>query len=302
MMRLSAAAAALAIVVAVPALVEAYDFAERPVAVVPGTAPQGIAAGGTAYGDTAYHANVFASTDIDRFQVRNYLLHGIVDVAPARLSAYYATAMLNGPVNSGDQPGADAAQWMMNAVQFEYGFVASVDLPTSRSTARRLAVDRIALLAEYSRRSYHPLRSGFEDPAADIVRGGVAVRGLRLTDAIDLDAMVRLTWSELYEFWGAPRIPDPRALFTLNTAVEVTANLPVTGLSAFAVVLPDTILLRDRGVSMDFTGQTGVHAGSGGASVEVFLDLYRSADTEQLPNLRSPALLAGYGIRFRVDV
>jgi hypothetical protein len=74
--------------------------------------------------------------------------------------------MLNGGVNEGDEPGAEAAQWMMNAIQYEYGFILSRDL--SRTG--------LVVLGEYSRRSSHPLRSGFEDPAADVLRLGVGTQ------------------------------------------------------------------------------------------------------------------------------
>jgi hypothetical protein len=74
--------------------------------------------------------------------------------------------MLNGPVNQGDRPGAEASQWMMNAIQ--YGLGASLYPKPGR-------FGRPTLLAEYGRRSYHPLRGDFNNPSADILRFGAAL-------------------------------------------------------------------------------------------------------------------------------
>ncbi|MEX2442676.1 MAG: hypothetical protein WD492_03660 [Alkalispirochaeta sp.] len=289
----------VALVASVP--VFAFDFMERPAAVLLSPEPEQFAVGRGGFAQSTYHANIFLDTEIDRFQVGAYAHHGIVDVPRGRVGLFYSTYMLNGPVNPGDSPGAEAAQWMMNAVQFEYGFVGTYEVTPNRPL-------RAALVAEYSRRSYHPLRSGFEDPAADILRAGVVLRDVTGpgSDRLTTDWAARFSWSELYEFWGAPGIDQPRALYTVHLGVEATVETRLAAVKLFAVGMPDVILLRDGGVEVDLALQGGVRLGSGIGSaggagrVELFLDYYRSDDTEQRVEA-SPAELLGYGIRFVLE-
>ncbi len=285
--------------------VHAFDFMERPGAILLTPAPEQFAVARGGIAQSAYHANVFSSTEIDRFQVNAVAHHGIVDVAPARLSAFYSTHMLNGPVNAGDSPGAEAAQWMMNAIQFEYGFLGSWDLTRGRPA-------RTALVAEYSRRSYHPLRGGFEEPAADVLRTGIVARGVPgpFFEAVTTDWAARFAWAELYEFWGAPKISQPRARYTFHLGAEATVKTGVSQVEGFLLAMPDVILLRQGGVSVDVAVQGGLRlgasAGRGAASeraggrLELYLDYYRSADTEQRVD-PSPAELFGYGVRFVLE-
>ncbi len=266
---------------------------ERPDAVVLSPPPDGLAIAEGGYAHSAYRANVFLDTDIDRFQVEGYAHHGIFDVGRFRTGIFYSTYMLNGPVVEGTRPGADAAQWIMNAVHFEYGFV------FAGHTNIRVGTSHLVVLGEYSRRSYHPLRDGLEEPAADIIRGGFALNDWTpaALGRLAIDGMVRLGWSELYDFWGSS-IPDPRSLITLNIAVEAQYTTPVDGIVAFGVAMPDIILLRDGGFAVDMATQAGLRIGRGTAAIEAYLDFYASEDTEQIPDERSPATLFGYGIRF----
>lgn len=279
-----------------PLSAPAWDFPERPAAVVLHPEPEGAAFGASGFAQTAYRANEGMNTPLDKFQVEAFGHHGIFDLTGVRLSIYYGTHMLNGPVNPGDRPGAEASQWMMNAIQYEYGLVAAWHL---RSGGR----GRPVLLIEYGRRSYHPLRGGFENPSADILRAGAALMDLRLPRSVPggLDLMARLAWSELFAFWGASAIPEPRSLYTLHLAAEAHTDLGPSGLKAFLVLMPDLMLLRGGGTDMDLAVQGGLRAGRHGAALEFFLDYHRSSDTEQLVGRPSPATLFGYGIRFRVE-
>ncbi len=278
-----------------PLSAPAWDFPERPAAVALLPAPEGAAFAAAGYAQSAYRANEMLNTELDKFQVEAFGHHGVFDYSRARLSVYYGTHMLNGPVNPGDRPGAEASQWMMNAIQYEYGLVAAWHL---RSGGR----GRPVLLAEYGRRSYHPLRGGFENPSADILRAGAALMDLRLPRSVPggLDLMARLAWSELYAFWGTSTIPDPRARYTLHLAAEAHAALGASGLETFLTVMPDLMVLRGGGADMDLAVQSGLRMGRSGAALELFLDYHRSSDTEQLVDRPSPATLLGYGIRFTV--
>lgn len=271
-----------------------WDFMERPAAVVLSPAPEewGIARAG--YFHSAYRDYRFRGTRWDQFHVEAYGHHSIFDAPAFRLGIFYGTYMLNGPVNDDDIPGAAAAQWMMNAIQYEYGFLASWEVPVALPV-------RMVALGEYSRRSYHPLRSGiFEDPAADILRTGVAVMDLRpgRVPGLSLDSLVRFGWTELYDFWGASSIRDPRARYTVNLAAEVRYDLPPEGVGVFLLTTVDVLALRAGGLGANAAMEGGIRIGGGLTSLELYLDFFHSEDTEQLREGPSPATLFGFGTRF----
>ena len=276
--------------------VVSWDFMERPSAVVLAPAPEPVGLLTAGYYHTIYRNYLFRNSMWDQFHIEGYGHQSLFDLAPFRLGVFYSSILLSGPLNEGETPGAAAAPWQMNAIQFEYGVVATVDLPASRPA-------RLAVIAEYSRRSYHPLRPRlFDDPAADILRGGFAVMDMRpkRITGIALDAMVRAGWVELYDFWGAPSIVDPRALYVLNLAVEVRQDIGLEGASLFANAATDVIALRAGGVAADVSLQAGLSAGTGPARLELYLEAYHSDDTEQLPDAPSRATLFGWGARFIV--
>ena len=269
-----------------------YDFMERPSSVILSPAPDGFEIAAAGFAQSAYHAYMFENTPVDLFHVEGYAHHALVDAARVRSSVYYATYLLNGPLNNEDFPDTDAGIWLMNALQFEYGLNIAWDIMRGPT--------RIALLGDYSRRSYHPLHGNLAEPAADMLRAGVGVLGYRPPGihSLSLDAMARVSWTELYDFWGAKSIPDPRALYTLHTAFEATVATPVPRLSGFLLLMPDLILLRAGGAALDSAVQAGARLGGERGSIELFLDYYHSGDTEQLPDNKSPATLFGYGLRF----
>jgi hypothetical protein len=64
-----------------PAL-NAYDFMERPAAILLGEATEELTVGSGGFAQTAYHANVFRDAPTDRFQVATLAAHGIVRRGP----------------------------------------------------------------------------------------------------------------------------------------------------------------------------------------------------------------------------
>ena len=280
---------------AVAASIAAYDFMERPRAMLVGAPPDGgVAVGGAGFWQSAYRGNTLAAGDLDAFQVEAFGHHAMLDVGRWRSSLFYGTHLLGGPVVAGTTAGAKAAQWIMNAVQYEYGLVAT------GYANLRIGGAQPALLVEYSRRSYHPFLPKFSEPVADLLRIGVGAVGMRprAIRSLSVDALVRIGWSELYEFWGADALPDPRARYTLHSAIETAYRLRPT-IVFFALAALDLIALRDGGVAADTMLQTGVRVGSEPATIELFLDGYRSEDTEQLaPDQATPAVLWGCGMRF----
>ncbi|MDA3951324.1 MAG: hypothetical protein PF508_19105, partial [Spirochaeta sp.] len=205
---------------------------------------------------------------------------------------YYGTFLLSGPVDDESSQGSDLAPWLMNAVQFEYGLSA------------RVAMGVVDVVGDYGRRSYHPLRRGFADPAADILRAGLLVPG-RSVGAGVVSGALRVRWARLFDFWGSD-IPDPRGTWALQPVVEYRHPLlarPGLAIDAFGLTMADLLLLNNGSPDSDLAGQIGV-ALSGGRStrggvgrIEGFFDVYRSTDTEEREERRTPVTLVGLGGR-----
>ena len=270
-------------------VIAARDFSESPRAILlPDLLPSKefqISPG--AYAETAFTNNTIRRGEYDTFQIRSFVHHGLVAAERFMGTLFYATYLLSGPVTEGNEPGSERALWLMNAVQFEYGLTA------------QYRIGSWTLLGEYSRRSSHPLDDGFEDPAADIVRVGVALPAI-LTPSLTFRTLVRAGWVELWDFWEVDTIPDPRAVYTLNLAGEVDWRLPIEAvpLSAFGIVLWDPFLLRSGGIDGDLEWDLGLGFGEPRRRIELYLNYYRTSDTEQGQNERVPAELIGYGVRF----
>lgn len=266
----------------------ARDFPERPRSVVLAAPHRHTdALLPRTWADTGMTYQLWQGSPEDEFQLRQMLHMALADWRGLTPSIYYGTFMFAGPVNEGDTPGADAAQWMMNAIQFEYGVTLQY----------RMAA--WTLLAEYGRRSYHPLRGGFAEPAADLVRAGVAPPSFEIGPAA-FETLVRLSWIDLYDFWGA-RIPGPQDIGAFHGAVEARIVPLAPGLEPFAVVMWDLLLREAGGLAREIAVEAGLALSRGRERFELYIDYYRSPDTEQREDRRSPARLVGYGLRFVVD-
>ncbi len=271
--------------------VDARDFAELPRAVLlPGAYPDtGVSFLPAGYADLAYTNAAFKDGEYDSFQVRSYANFGIFATPTTLATIFYGSYILAGPVLEGTEPGSERAQWLMNAVQFEYGL----------TVQRRIAP--ITLLAEYSRRSSHPLFGDFAEPAADILRVGVAPPLMQF-GAVMLESLVRLSWIELYDFWEADNIPDPRAVYGLSVALFAERQISDLPLSVFGGLLWDPFVLRSGGVDGDIELDFGLALGSGTGTIELYANYFRTSDTEQDKDRSIPAELIGYGLRFVAEI
>ncbi len=274
----------------------ARDFMERPRAVVfddrPGFADDSVALFPVVYSQTALDYQLFRNTPEDKFQIGHFTHYAIADAGRVRASIYYATFLFSGPVNPGDTPGADAARWMMNAIQFEYGVLGHYLLGDGPGWT---------LVGEFGRRSYHPVRGGgWAEPAADILRGGIAPPVLT-RGATSLEALFRVSWSDIYDFWGSD-LPLPRVEYQFHHAYELRHRLvrrPRLLLDPFALVMVDTNLLRSGSIDNDLTYEAGIAvSGSGGGALELYIGGYESRDTEQREERTALASLLGWGLRF----
>lgn len=267
----------------------ARDFSESPRAILlPDAYPdQGIAVAPGAWAEAAFTNNAFRDGEYDSFQIRSYVNFGVLAGPRTLGTVFYGSYLLSGPVNEGAEPGSDRAPWLMNAVQFEYG------------VTLQHRIGGWTVLAEYSRRSSHPLRQVFEDPAADILRVGLAPPEIE-RGPLAVSTLFRLGWVELYDYWNVTTIPDPRAFITGNAAGFFDYRLRTGSppISIFGIVLWDPFVLRSGGVDGDLELDFGLGLGQRSRRIELYANIFRSSDTEQGLETSVPVVLVGYGVRF----
>jgi hypothetical protein len=243
--------------------------------------------------DFGYHTYVFLDGPHDLFSLRQRTAVAFAAGAGVGLTGYYDTYLLIGPVT----PGEDAfsiAEWNMNAVQFEYGVIA----------ATPIGGFNVAL--EYGRTSQHPLRGGYSEVSADILE--IAVYGPRFhLSRSSWDVGVRAAWLDLFDLWQSPLLaPRTAARFELPVAGSASiAILP--GLEAVWRLWPRLILTRVEDawpyadtrprVQTELDAEAGIRF-SRHSALEILIELFRTADSEQLRG--EPAPLATLGIVVRM--
>ncbi len=296
--------------------ISARDMMERPSAVVPGKSPGRFALLPAGYADVTYVSHSVRSGRHDTFWISNSAHFGVADLLNQRLGLYYSTYLFSGPVDDPSRQGSRLAPWLMNAVQYEYGlswrYAPVVPAPGSGLPGA------LEFVADYGRRSFHPFRKGFADPASDILRGGVALSGFPAGNGF-LDALLRLRWSRLFDFWGTD-IADPRSTWSVQPAVEYQSNglsIADTGRVGLFVVGSADLLLVESGLpDGEFAGEAGIFleasslGGTAGGNVaggpdsrrklEIYLNGYYSGDTEELPEEAYAVALLGFGARLSV--
>jgi len=229
--------------------------------------------------------------------------------------AHYATYLMVGPVPEGRDP-FSVAEWVMNAVQYEYAVTLAAHLGS------------IDLMTRYGRSSQHPLSGGgFSEVSSDVIEIALAppaitlpgfagpsnaprrepsVIGPRTAPKGRLQTELRVAYLDLFDFWQSPLLP-PRELGRVTTVVD----LEIPGLPADAHLVarawPRVVLLRQEGarpyadteppIQMEIDAEAGLRLG-GAAFVEVLLELYHSRDSEQRRG--EPAPLTTFGVTLRL--
>jgi hypothetical protein len=253
-----------------------------------------------AYADLRFHHHSISASEIDLFDFGMTAAFAPLSVGPEgggrfAFGVAAGTYLLVGPV-AADEEAFSVAEWWMNAVQYEYGLYAGYRL------AHLELLGPVDLLAEYSRTSQHPLRSGFSQVASDVLGIGAALpRVVRDWGAIETS--IRGAYIDLYDFWQSP-LPEPRTRWRLTAAARVERIIPAllrrrSGNEPRLFVDGELSALRLRGGGWDMVPRlrAGVLFPVNRSRYAVYARLYRSGDTEQLENERSPAFLAGFGVR-----
>lgn len=243
--------------------------------------------------DFGYHTYVFLDGPHDLFSLRQRTAVSFAAGAGLGLGGYYDTYLLIGPVT----PGEDAfsiAEWNMNAVQFEYGVIVATP------------IGELNLALEYGRTSQHPLRGGYSEVSADILE--LAVYGSRFRLARSWwNIGVRAAWLDLFDFWQSPLLA-PRTAARFELPLEGSAPVAILpGFEAVWRLWPRLILTRAEGawpysdtrprVQTKIDAEAGIRI-SNDSAVEILIELFCTADTEQLRG--EPAPLATLGIVVRM--
>jgi hypothetical protein len=232
--------------------------------------------------------------EVDSFFLRSSLSPVLFASEKAfALGALYEVDLLCGPVGAG-QTAANVADFWMNAVQFEYGLYASLRLPSS---------PELHLLAEYSRTSQHPLRSGnayeYSQVTADILSLGLSLPSAELGE-FAVRAYLRFGYRDLFGFWRSD-LPRPRVSWIQRGAIE--AKLPLKG--RFFLVArgyPDLFVDRyERRLDGDFLAELGIALAKGDLDDEILLTCYGTRDTDLLLDEANPAFEAGIVCRLALS-
>jgi hypothetical protein len=296
-----AACAAAALFLA-PRQASCKDFPE-PVAVadpLEASAGPGIPAGlGAAFEHGSY---LFAHDDIDGFYMRVGASPVILDLGGIfALGGNYEAILMCVPVPEGETPVNIAAFWM-NAVQFEYGLYASLDLGRAIAPLRGKAGAGLRFLAEYSRTSQHPLRHEYSEEADDILMVGISMpeRTLfpgRAAGELRLRCCLRIGWRELFAFWQST-LPQPRISWIAKSEAE--ALLPLAGRLGLVVrVYPEVFLdRRSKSIDANLFSEAGLSLGRDAFRDELLATLYATGDSDMLDGVAHPTFEAGLAIRF----
>lgn len=255
------------------------------------------------FAETIYTNQAFSDGTYDSFQINTRTGHTIVGSPRFALSATYGAFLMNGPVSEGGTPGS-RLQWLMNAVQFEYGFHFAWD------------IGPLYLLWEYSRTSQHPIRDEFSEVSSDLVKVGVAAPRLDL-GPVRLYGFLRLGYSEIFDFWES-KLEEPRTMWLAQPSIRIfwpgVEALHIARLGLFLEADAELAIARsarfhDRG---ELVGNGAIKSGvrihgirEGSpeltqGSLDLYLDYYGSDNSEIRDDRKTPVQLFGYAIRFRL--
>ncbi len=254
----------------------------------------GIEASGFAMVEYDYQA--LRSSYDDLFQINALSALSVASLFPQRrlvqgagVAVSYGSYLMNGKAQEGDSPGS-RLQWMMNAVQFEYGIYLAL---------RLLGLD---LVADYSRTSQHPFRDQYSQVASDVLRAGVLAR-VPMPLAVQTLLAVRVGSVDLFDFWES-KLPKPRTRLVLAPELWLERPLGSFAVGAARVRVAaaceghlDWVFLREGGQGANASFRGGLRLELGALSCDVYLDGFASDNTEIREDRSTPAGLLGWGVQ-----
>jgi len=250
--------------------------------------------------DWEFNPQVFRGSDHDAFQLNLVGGAGLFRIGDRFAAGMrYGTYLMNGPSYEGS-PGTPhgALDWLINAIQFEYGLHLAYDLNGFR------------LLGEYSRASQHPFE-GRDDVSSDVsydrVAVGIGAPRVPFGDGGMLTAAARIAYVDLWDAWDHRTIGKPRTQWMLRTGVLATYPLTDGFRGRFrphllAELHPDFFTQRGDRPDAVLAARAGLRLTDDSTPrvIDLYFDAYLSADSEKMAEEdreESPVALLGIGIR-----
>ncbi len=248
--------------------------------------------------DWEFNPQFFRGSDHDSFQLNLVGAAGLFELGNRFAAGMrYGTYLMMGPSYEGTAGTPhDALDWLINAIQFEYGLHLAYDL------------DQFRLLAEYSRASQHPFE-GREHVSSDVsydrAMAGIGAPRVAIGDRWMVTGAVRFGYMDLWDAWEHRTIGKPRTQWLLRTGVLATYALGDELIGRhrphlFFELHPDFFTQRDDRPDATFAGRAGLRLAhtSTPRVVDLYFDAFFSADTEKMTDREtSPVALLGLGVR-----
>ncbi len=268
----------------VPEPIEAVD----PLAGIDGSSPAILP---SSFMMLRYENYAFEKSDTDSFQIGATGAVGLFNLGGIVAGkVFYCTHLLVGPLLPGDVA-ASAAKWWMNFIQFQYGLTAGI------------ALGGFHVFAEYSRASAHPLRpelsasQDFENPAFERILAGLVLPPLDF-DAVRVESYLRGGYVDLFNYWKAYDIPEPRTRWLLRLGIRAETRISSsTGL--YLDLSPELLLLRTGEAAYNYRTEAGFALRSGARVLSLFACFMGLYDAEELAGRRYSVRLAGLGFSLR---
>ena len=259
------------------------DFPDPFEALDPGSFPRGetppslflpFSAGELSYNHALLHS------DAELFHLGLDAYGTVISHGRAALGYRLDSLLLAGPV-AGSETAASAAEFWLNAVQYEYGLHLSYRVGAEWS-----------ILGEYSRLSLHPLRGGFGETAYDILKIGAALPEARFS-GWSMESVLRLGYHTLFPFWESELEPY-RVRGSLSPRLRLRGPGPA---ALYLETEPNLFLLSDGTPGWELFAEAGLQGAGSGGGAEFFIWIQFNDESELLEGSAAPSRQIGAGIR-----
>jgi hypothetical protein len=239
-------------------------------------------------------SSLFLPFSAGELSYNHALLHSDAELFHLGLSAYGTVVrsgrvalgyridslLLAGPV-AGSETAASAAEFWLNAVQYEYGLHLSFRLTPEWS-----------ILGEYSRLSLHPLRDGYGETAYDILKIGAALPEAHFI-GWTMKGILRLGYHSLFPFWESELEP-----YRVRGSVSPRLRLQSPGSAAFYLEAePNLLVLSDGSPGWELFAEAGFQGAGSGGGAEFFIWVQFNDESELLEERAAASRQIGAGFR-----
>ena len=225
------------------------------------------------------YESVITRDDTQVFNLRCGIYGTAVQYDTIGLGFFFDSILLAGPVKGTETP-ASAAEFWLNAVQYEYGIES------------RIRLEDWDLSAGYSRSSLHPLRAGFAETAYDVLKAGAVLPAVR-TGGILARFSLHGGYHTLFDFWKS-RLPRYRVQYSLAPRIYLETRTPSTVYARFE---PTLFFLGSGDAGYDVFCETGLQLNGTGGAASFYLWFRFCDDTELLAESRDRCAVTGLGVR-----